>query len=302
MTAFIAMAALGAFLALVLAVASRRFAVEVNPLVEQINAVLPGANCGGCGYAGCFNYAEAVALKGADPTLCAPGGVKTGMDIAKLMGMEASEKARSVALCHCQHENVATVAVYSGIQTCRGASLQGLGGGWLDCRYGCMGYGDCLKACPFGAITMTEDNRPFVDESKCTGCKKCAVACPRGLMVVLPIDKHVHVRCFNRDKGAMANKICAHACISCKKCEKACPFDAIHVVNQLAVIDYDKCKNCGKCVSVCPHEVIINLRAARAGKAPWPDAKNEVPGETLTEGRSGDYAVGGVDKQDGKMK
>ncbi|MCC8165111.1 MAG: RnfABCDGE type electron transport complex subunit B [Planctomycetes bacterium] len=290
MTAFIAMAVLGAFLALVLAVASRRFAVEVNPLVEQINAVLPGANCGGCGYAGCMNYAEAVALKGADPTLCAPGGVKTGVGIAKLLGVEASEKARSVALCNCQHLNVKTVALYSGIQTCRAASLQGLGGGWLDCRYGCMGYGDCKAACPFGAITMSEDNRPVVDEDKCTGCKKCQVACPRALMEVRPIDKHVHVLCHNRDKGAIANKICGHACISCKKCEKECPFDAIHVENLLAVIDYDKCKNCGKCVKVCPHQVIINLREQRRGKKEWPKAQNTIPGETLTEGRADNYA------------
>ncbi len=289
MVALLVMAILGGLLALVLAIASKRFAVEVNPLVANINSVLPGANCGGCGFAGCANYAEAVALKGADPTLCSPGGVKTAMEIAKLMGIEASAKTRSVAHCHCQHLNVQKVAVYSGIQSCRGASLQGLGGGWLDCRYGCMGYGDCQKACPFGAITMSDDNRPVVDEDRCTGCKKCVVACPRALMSVLPIDKHVHVLCHNRDKGAMANKICGHACISCKKCEKECPFDAIHVVNQLAVIDYGKCTSCGKCVGVCPHQVIVNLREERRGKKEWPAAKNAIPGETLTEGRSENY-------------
>lgn len=289
MIALIAMAVLGAVLALVLAVASRRFAVETNPLVDQINSILPGANCGGCGYAGCQNYAEAVALKGADPTLCAPGGVKTGMDIAKLMGMEASSKARSVAHCHCQHQNVQTVAIYSGIQTCRAASLQGLGGGWLDCRYGCMGYGDCKSACPFNAIKMGPEGLPVVDEDKCTGCQKCVVACPRNLMETHPIDKHVHVLCHNRDKGAMANKICGHACISCKKCEKACPVDAIHVENQLAVIDYAKCISCGKCVSVCPHQVIINLRQERKGKTAWPKAQSTIEGETLTEGRSDSY-------------
>ena len=288
--AFVAMAALGAVLALVLAVASRRFAVEVNPLVAQINDVLPGVNCGGCGYPGCSGYAEAVAINGADPTLCAPGGVKVGMDIARIMGVEVdSKKARSVAHCHCQHENVKTVAIYSGIQTCRGASLFGLGGGWLDCRYGCLGYGDCLNACPFNAISMGPDKRPVVNEDLCTGCKKCVVACPRNLMSVDPVDKYVHVLCHNRDKGPMANKICTHACISCKKCEKVCPVQAITVPNLLAEIDYSKCISCGKCVPVCPHGVITNLRAARRGKQAWPKATASIPGETLTEGRADDY-------------
>ncbi|MCC8180931.1 MAG: RnfABCDGE type electron transport complex subunit B [Planctomycetes bacterium] len=286
MIAFIAMAALGGLLALILAVASRRFAVEVNPMVQLINNALPGVNCGGCGYAGCNGYAEAVALKGADPTLCAPGGVKTGMEIAKILGVTVENKARSVAHCHCQHLNVKTVAIYTGIQSCRAASLQGLGGGWLDCRYGCLGYGDCLNACPFGAISMGDDRRPVVDEDKCTGCKKCAVACPRNLMSIDPINKYVHVLCHNRDKGAMANKICEHACIACKKCEKVCPVNAITVPNLLAEIDYDKCISCGKCVPVCPHQVITNLREARKGKQVWPEGtKSETPGETLTEGR-----------------
>ncbi len=290
MIAFIAMVALGGILALVLAYASRRFAVETDPKVALINAALPGVNCGGCGYAGCNGYAEAVALHGADPTLCAPGGVKVGMDIAKILGVVVENKARSVAHCHCQHENVKTVAVYTGIQTCRGASLFGLGGGWLDCRYGCLGYGDCLAACPFGAITMGEDKRPVVNEALCTGCKKCVVACPRALMAVDPVDKHVHVLCHNRDKGPMANKICARACIACKKCEKVCPTNAITVPNFLAEIDYSKCISCGKCVPVCPHKVITDLRPVREGKPVWPeDLKASTPGETLTEGRADEH-------------
>ncbi len=290
MIALLAMVALGGLLALVLAFASRRFAVEVDPKVEMINNALPGVNCGGCGYAGCAGYAEAVALAGADPTLCAPGGIKVGMEIAKILGVMVENKARSVAHCHCQHENVKTVAIYNGIQTCRGASLFGLGGGWLDCRYGCLGYGDCLNACPFNAITMGPDKRPVVNEDLCTGCKKCAVACPRNLMEVEAVDKYIHVLCHNRDKGAMANKICAHACISCKKCEKVCPVNAITVPNNLAEIDYSKCISCGKCVPVCPHQVIENLRAVRKGQPAWPEGqKAAIPGETLTEGRSDDY-------------
>lgn len=290
MSAFISMVLLGGFLALVLAYASRRFAVEVNPKVAQITSVLPGANCGGCGYAGCAGYADAVVNKGADPTLCAPGGVKVGMEVAKVMGQEVDpNKARCVSLCSCQHENVKTVALYSGVQTCRGASGNGLGGGWLDCRYGCLGYGDCRESCPFNAITMGPDKRPVVNEELCTGCKKCVVACPRGLMQVDPIDKFIHVRCHNRDKGPLANKLCTKACIACKKCEKTCPNGAITVPNLLAEIDYSKCTNCGKCVEVCPHKVITDLREARHGKPIWPEADHTIPGETLTEGRADKY-------------
>ncbi|MDR3078379.1 MAG: 4Fe-4S binding protein, partial [Planctomycetota bacterium] len=188
------------------------------------------------------------------------------------------------------HENVKTVAIYSGIQTCRGASLPGLGGGWLNCRYGCLGYGDCRAACPFRAIAMGPDRRPVVNEDKCTGCKKCVIACPRGIMAVDLLDKFVHVACRNRDKGPLANKICAHACISCRKCEKACPVQAIAVPNNLAEIDYSKCVNCGKCVEVCPHQVIVTLREARMSKSAWPTkVKSTIDGETPTEGRSDNY-------------
>lgn len=271
MASFIAMAVLGALLALVLAVASRRFTVETDPNVGLVAAALPGANCGGCGFAGCAAYAEAIVLRGADPTLCAPGGAETGLVIAAILGVHVDGKPRSVALCRCQKKNVKTVAVYTGIQTCRGAALFGLGGGWLDCRYGCLGYGDCRRACPFGAIASGPDGRPEVDESRCTGCRKCAVACPRNLMAVEPVAVRVHVRCRNRDKGALANKICAHACIICRRCEKACPAGAVRMDNNLAEIDRDKCVGCGKCVGVCPHQVIADLLPVR-GWSPRPAA------------------------------
>ena len=263
MTAFILMAILGALLALVLAYASKRFEVKTDPRVEEAIAALPGINCGGCGYPGCSGYAEAVVLNNVDPTLCAPGGIKTGMRLAEIVGVVAGQMVRQVSLCHCQKTNVKKIADYTGIQTCRGASLFGLGGGWLDCRYGCMGYGDCEKVCPFGAISMGADERPVVNEDLCTGCKKCVVACPRNLMTVSPINKFIHVRCHNRDKGPMANKICTRACIACKKCEKICPTAAIKVPNFLAEIDYSKCIDCGECVKVCPHQVIADMRIAR---------------------------------------
>jgi RnfABCDGE-type electron transport complex B subunit len=256
---------LGGFLGLALAIASRRFAVTVDPRVEQVIQVLPGANCGGCGFAGCSDYAGVVVEGKADIGLCGPGGAATAAAIARILNREGGgTRIKEIARCTCQRQNVATVAIYNGVRTCRGAALVGLGGGWLDCRYGCLGYGDCLKSCPFGAIRMDAGGRPEVDPALCVGCRKCATACPRGLMTVGPVDRPILVLCRNRDKGAVANKTCAHSCIACRRCEKACPREAIKITNNLAEIDYGKCAGCGACVEVCPHHVIYRAAGGSA--------------------------------------
>ncbi len=273
-TAFVSMAILGGVLGLILAVASRRFHVETDPRVERVQDALPGANCGACGFPGCSGYAEAVVAEGADITLCAPGGQAVVDRIAGIMGVSAAAGAPELATCRCQAESVETRFEYDGVRDCKSASVMGLAGGYKACTAGCLGFGSCARACPFGAIAMSDgpDPLPVVDEARCTGCGQCVPACPRSLMRVDAVTRVIYVRCMNREKGAAANKLCAHACIACRKCEKECPVDAIHVENNLAVIDYDKCIQCGKCVKVCPKQCIVNLRperkeAIRAAKA-----------------------------------
>ena len=265
--AVISMAALGAALGAALAYAARRFYAPVDPLIESVAAVLPGGNCGGCGFAGCGGFAEAVAAGTAEAGLCAPGGAAVTSLVNRLMGKDAAfdPGARPVAVLHCRKQGVARPVDYLGPATCRAASLPGLSGGPSACRYGCLGFGDCLAACPFGALTLGSEGEPVVvDEAACVGCQRCRKACPRGLFSVAPLRRTVFVSCRNRDKGPRANQLCAHACVACRKCEKSCPHDAIHVPNFLAEIDYAKCVNCGVCVAVCPRGTLTDRGAGRA--------------------------------------
>jgi RnfABCDGE-type electron transport complex B subunit len=240
--------------------------VETDPRIEEVEAALPGINCGACGYAGCAGYAEAVVDAGESMTLCAPGGAETARAVAAVMGAEVEAAEPKFAVTCCQGGSVPDRFAYAGVQDCRAATVMGLAGGPKACTWGCLGFGTCMKACPFGAITMSPDRLPVVDETKCTGCGRCVEVCPRDLNRVDPESRTVFVLCKSRDKGAIANKLCERGCIACRKCEKECPFDAIHVVDNLAVIDYDKCKLCGKCVKVCPKNCIVDLRKPRRAR------------------------------------
>ncbi len=259
----IAVGAMAVAFGIILAIAAQKFAVKVDPRITQISEILPGANCGGCGYPGCAGYAAAIVVVGAETNLCAPGGGETTAAIAKIMGVEASAAEPKVAVVMCR----GTLAVagkrfdYDGISDCRAAILVNTGP--KSCRYGCIGLGSCIEACQFGALVMTENRIAVVIEEKCVGCGKCVETCPKNIIALVPKSKHVHVFCKNVDKGGRAKKSCKAACIACKKCEKECKFDAIHVVNNLAVIDYEKCKDCGKCVVVCPQDALVNLRPVR---------------------------------------
>ncbi|MFH0911259.1 MAG: RnfABCDGE type electron transport complex subunit B [Planctomycetota bacterium] len=260
------MASIGVLLGLVLAWGGKRFHVEVDPRLAELEAALPGVNCGACGHPGCSGYAEAVAAGRAAMNLCAPGGAATARALAAVMGAEVEAAEPKYALTACRGGSVAVRFLYRGVEDCRAAAVPGLAGGRKACTWGCLGFGSCVKACPFAAIALGPDRIPVVDETKCTGCGRCVEVCPRGLNRVDPESRTVFVRCRSRDKGALANKLCEHGCIACRKCEQECPFDAIHVIDNLAVIDYQKCKLCGKCVAVCPKQVIVNLTKDRRAR------------------------------------
>ena len=234
----------GAVGAIVLVAAAKFMAVEEDPRIEEVSACLAGANCGGCGYAGCADYAKAVVLDGVPCDKCAPGGPKAAAAIAKIMGGEASAvEKKAVVQCQGSSEHCKPAYDYKGIQTCAAAAA--LYGGPKTCSFACIGLGDCTKVCKFDAIHIV-DGVAKVDKDKCTGCGACANICPKQvIMIDAAGPRKPVVMCSNKDKGAVANKLCTTSCIACGMCERTCKFDAIHVVDGVARVDYDKCKGCG---------------------------------------------------------
>lgn len=254
------LAGVGATFGIGLAFAAKRFAVQINPKVEQVKDVLAHAHCGACGYAGCEQYAEAV-VNNPDvaPNLCTPAGARGAEAVALITGKKAEAREPIYARIMCQGGLSKSVKKfkYEGVRDCRAAVLAG--GGDKACAYGCLGYGTCSRVCPFGAITMNDDNLPVVDIVKCTGCRKCEQACPKRVIEVLPASRQVLVACHSKDKGAETKKNCQMGCIACGKCVKVCPFDAPSVANNLSRIDLEKCKVCSLCVAPCPMNTIIDF-------------------------------------------
>jgi len=238
-----------------LSLASKFMAVPVDEKQEKLRECLPGANCGACGYSGCDGYAAAVAEGKAEPGNCPPGGADTAAAMAEILGVEikTEQKIAHIA-CGGNPEITKRKYDYSGMQSCSAASL--LHSGPLECAFGCIGFGDCAKTCPFGAITV-KDGKPSVCEEICVGCGLCAEACPKALISIIPKDRKMTVNCANKAKGAAVAKACSVSCLACKMCEKVCETGAIKVVDNLAVIDYSLCNGCGKCKEACKRNVLV---------------------------------------------
>lgn len=255
---------IGLVAAAILFVVSRKFAVYEDPRIAQVAEVLPQANCGGCGYPGCSGFADACVKAGSlEGKLCPVGGQAVMSRVASILGLDAEESEPRVAVVRCNGTcaNRPRLTRYDGARSC--AIMAATYGGETGCSYGCLGCGDCVSACQFGAIRINaETGLPEVDEDKCTACGACAKACPKQVIEIRPKGKksrRVYVRCVNKDKGAVTRKACETGCIGCGKCVKTCPFEAITLANNLAYIDPAKCKSCRKCVEVCPQHAIIDL-------------------------------------------
>ncbi len=248
---------LGAVLGLLLAFASRVFAVKTDERLESILEALPGANCGGCGFAGCSAYASAILDGTAGPSSCCVGGGETAAKLAKIMGVELGQNLRLTALVKCSGGTRALKKYqYQGLDNCLAAMKTG--GGPNECQYGCLGLGSCVKVCQFGALFINEYGVAQVNHEKCTGCLRCVKACPKGIIAAVPYYADCNVICSSKERGGILRKICEIGCLGCHICEKTCKFDAIHVVDNLATIDYDKCTGCGDCAEKCPRHLIVD--------------------------------------------
>ena len=250
-------AILGGLLALVLYFVAEKFKVEEDPRIDEVEKVMPGANCGGCGFAGCRAFADAaVKAPNLDNNYCPVGGNDVMKKVAAILGYEIKEKAPMVAVVRCNGscENRPKTNEYDGVASCKiKASLYASDTG---CAFGCLGCGDCVNACQFGALSMDPaTGLPVVDESKCTACGSCVKACPKQIIELRakgPRGMRMFVSCVNKDKGPAVRKACSAGCIGCGICEKTCQHGAIVVENNVAYIDYTKCKLCRECEAMCP--------------------------------------------------
>ncbi len=253
--AVLVLGVMGLLFGLILAFASKVFAVEVDERIPAVQECLPGANCGGCGYPGCGGLATAIVEGKAPVNACPVGGPEAAEKIAAVLGVEATSGDKMIAHVHCAGscENAKLRAKYEGIHDCLGALR--VDNGYKECANGCLGLGTCETACPFGAIKV-ENGVAKVDEEKCTACSKCISACPKGIISLVPAKNVVRIDCSNRDKGKPVMMACDAGCIGCMLCVNTCKFDAIQMNGNIPVIDYEKCKGCQMCAKACPRHVI----------------------------------------------
>lgn len=255
------MVVIGLISALLLYFVAKRFHVYEDPRIDKIESLLPGANCGGCGKNGCRDFAEACCNAKSLEGLSCPGSSSSIMQqIASIVGLETLQTTPRTAILKCNGtcENRVKTSAYDGVRKC---SIEAtLFSGETECIYGCLGCGDCMEACPYDAITMDyTTNLPVINSQKCVGCGKCRNACPRSLIEIVEKKNSdiVFVACMNKDKGALAMKVCKTSCIGCSKCAKTCPQGAISITDFLAHIDTSKCSLCKQCIEVCPRQSII---------------------------------------------
>jgi len=268
---------LGLAFGFALAAAAMRFNVAVNPLVERVREALPSANCGACGFAGCLAYAEAVVERtDVSPSLCAPGRGPVAQELASLTGKEmgAVQDRLVVMRCHGTSAYARNEAEYVGVETCAAASL--VFGGPKACKNGCLGLGDCVRACPFDALYLGEAGIAVVNTDKCTGCGICVPVCPKDLFQLYPRGRRIELSCVARDKGSVVRSTCMVGCILCRKCVAKCPAEAITFDGTTIVIDHEKClaygPSCNEvCVDVCPSTILH-----RVGQAPRPEVRETV--------------------------
>ena len=254
--AVVVVGATGLFIGIFLGVSDKAFAVETDEREDAILEVLPGNNCGGCGYAGCSGLAAAIVAGEAEVGGCPVGGAPVAEKIGAIMGVDAGEQEREVAFVKCGGtcEKAKTEYEYCGIKDCVMAS-QMQDGGAKGCGYGCLGYGSCVEACPFDAIHIA-DGIAKVDKEACKACGKCISVCPKHLIELIPYKQRTFVQCNSNEKGKALMDVCQTGCIGCRLCEKNCETGAITVNNFLAHIDAEKCTNCGVCAEKCPRKVI----------------------------------------------
>lgn len=246
---------LGLVFGAVLAIASKVFHVDVDPKVTQIRAYLPGANCGACGYPGCDGMAKAMASGKASTNSCPVSSQEAVVKIAEILGVtaEAGEKKVAKVLCKGCDSKAVKKYEYDGIKDCKAAMV--VQNGDKLCVQGCLGYGSCVKVCAFGAISIV-DGVAVVDKEKCTSCGKCIEECPKKVIELVPYSQNIIVECKNTNFGKAVKAECKAGCIGCKMCENNCPFGAIKVENNIAKIDYSKCKQCMVCTAKCPVRAI----------------------------------------------
>mgnify|MGYP001765796886 CR=1 FL=1 len=255
LSAILVLGILGLIFGIGLAAAAKKFAVEVNPKLEEVAHLLPGSNCGACGNPGCFGFAESLISGKSQPEGCRVCNDEIREKIAKILGVAVTKQNKKVSTLHCNGgTRVKDKYLYNGINDCIAANL--VLGGQKSCVYACLGFGTCVQACPFGAISMSSEGLPVVDKNKCRSCNKCVLACPKKLFSLIAINNPVYVACSSHDLGRDVKNVCPVGCIACRLCEKACKFDAIHVIDNLAMIDYHKCTSCLACVKACPTKAI----------------------------------------------